>query len=211
MPLDPSRLLLYLVADPDLVDSDLLAMVTEAIEGGVTCVQLRAKGRTDREVERLAGAMAVTCRDRGVLSLVNDRVDIALACGADGVHLGVDDLSIEAARRLGGDRLVVGYSPETDEQAARAVARGADYLGVGPVFATGSKADAGLPIGVDGLRRRITAAGLPAVGIGGITAENASVVTGAGASGVAVVSAISRAAEPRAAARALRAAVVGGR
>lgn len=194
--MDASRLRLYLVADPDLVDGDLAPVVSAAVEGGATCVQLRVKSRTDRVFERLALDLVEMCRARGTMFLVNDRLDIALAAGADGVHLGVDDLSLEAARRLGGDRLVVGYSPETDEQAAAAAWRGADYLGVGPVFGTTSKHDAGEAIGLETLARRVRLGGIPTVAIGGITATNARRAIETGACGVAVMSAILRSNEP---------------
>jgi len=201
--MDASRLRLYLVADPDLVDGDLTGVVSAAIAGGVTCVQLRLKTGTDRAFEVRGLEIAEICRRTGTLFLVNDRLDIALAVGADGVHLGVDDLSIEAARRLGGDAFVIGYSPETDGQAERAAASGADYLGVGPVYGTTSKEDAGDAIGLNTLGRRIRLSGLPTIGIGGITAANAPEVLTVGALGVAVMSAILRSAEPKSAARTL--------
>ena len=128
----------------------------------------------------------------GALFLVNDRLDLALASDADGVHLGVDDLPIDVARRIGGRNLVIGFSPETDEQAGDAGKRGADYLGVGPVFGTATKSDAGTAIGLETVARRAELAGIPVIGIGGITAQNARSVMDAGAVGVAVVSAISK-------------------
>ena len=142
--------------------------------------------------------------DYGVLFLVNDRVDLALAASADGVHLGVDDLPLEDARILGGPDFVVGYSPETDAQTAGAAARGADYLGVGPVFGTATKTDAGAAVGLATITRRSELAGIPIVGIGGVAAETAPEVIAAGACGVAVVSAIAGAADPEAAARHFR-------
>lgn len=194
------------MADPALVEWDLVDVVRRAVEGGVTCVQLRAKSLDDRQFEQLGVRISAACRARGVLFLVNDRVDIAMAVGADGVHLGVGDLSIEAARRLGGDEFVVGYSPESDEQSGAAGSRGADYLGVGPVFGTTSKHDAGAAIGLETLRRRVTLSGVPTVGIGGITASNVGQVLSTGAIGVAVMSSILRAADPSRAAAELNAA-----
>lgn len=201
--MDASRLRLYLVADPDLVDGNLIDVVSAAIDGGVTCVQLRLKSGSDRAFERLGMEVGRICRGRGTLFLINDRLDIALAVGAAGVHLGVDDLSIEATRRIGRRELIVGYSPETDEQAASAAASGADYLGVGPVYGTSSKADAGDAIGIDTLSRRARLSGIPTIGIGGITAANAAEVITAGACGVAVMGAILDSSDPETAARAL--------
>jgi thiamine-phosphate pyrophosphorylase len=199
----PSQLRLYLVADPDHTSGDFVAMIEAALAGGVTSVQLRCKGRTDREVMNLARAIRAATHKHGALFLVNDRVDIALACGADGVHLGVDDLPIEDARKLGGSTFVVGFSPETDEQAQSARSRGADYLGVGPVFGTSTKSDAGAAIGLETISRRAGLAGVPIIGIGGITAANARSVIDAGAVGVAVVSAISMHGDPKRAAQSL--------
>jgi thiamine-phosphate diphosphorylase len=202
-----ARLRLYLVADPDHVRGDLVSMVEQALTSGVTAVQLRCKRGTDREVLDLARELRSRTADYGALFLVNDRLDIALASKADGVHLGVDDLPLEEARRAGGPDLIVGYSPETDDQAREAAARGASYLGVGPVFGTATKADAGDAIGLETISRRAELAGIPIIGIGGITAENARSVIEAGAVGVAVVSAISMQNDPEAAARVLRSAL----
>ena len=201
--MDASPLRLYLVADPDLVVGHLATIVSAAINGGVTSVQLRVKSRSDCEFERLGSEISTICRDRGVLFLVNDRLDIAMAVGADGVHLGVDDLTIESVRKIGGDRFIVGYSPESDEQAAVAASRGADYLGVGPVYGTASKADAGAAIGLATLGRRARLSGIPTIGIGGVSAANAAAVLAAGACGVAVMSAILCANHPASAARTL--------
>jgi thiamine-phosphate diphosphorylase len=201
------RLAVYLVADPDQTARDIVGDVEHALAGGATAVQLRAKRLSDRPTLELARALAARCRSHGALFLVNDRVDIALAADADGVHLGVDDLPLEAARHIGGPDLVIGYSPETDQQARNVGERGANYLGVGPIFATVSKSDAGEPIGLDILSRRLDLAGLPTIGIGGITAVNAGQVIGAGAVGVAVVGAVLRSVEPRQATFELAAAV----
>jgi thiamine-phosphate pyrophosphorylase len=195
-----SRLAVYLVADPAQTNRSLVEDVAGALVGGVTSVQLRAKDLTDREALSLAREIRDLCSRAGALFFVNDRIDIALAARADGVHLGVDDLPIEDARRLAGPGMIVGYSPETDQQARAAAARGANYLGVGPIYGTASKHDAGVAIGTDTLRRRAAIAGIPVIGIGGITARNAAEVIQAGAVGVAVVRAILRAEDPRLAA-----------
>jgi len=201
------QLAVYLVADPAQSARPIEDIVAQALDGGATCVQLRAKSMTDREAIAIARRLRDRCRRFGALFVVNDRVDIALAAGADGAHLGVDDLPIEDARRLGGPEFVIGYSPETDEQAAKAARLGADYLGVGPVFGTASKADAGEPIGLESLRRRVTISGVPVVGIGGVTARNAGQVIDSGAAGVAVMSAILGASNPRQATEKLYSAV----
>jgi thiamine-phosphate pyrophosphorylase len=198
-----SRLGVYLVADAGIASRPLTEEVADAVDNGVTAVQLRAKTMTDGEQLAIAIRLATICHSAGALFFVNDRVDLALASGADGVHLGVDDLPIEIARRIGGEGLVIGYSPATDQQSARAKLLGADYLGVGPIFGTVSKADAGPPIGLDGLRRRSQIAGIPVIGIGGIDSRNAADVIGAEAVGVAVASAILRSDDPGNAARML--------
>lgn len=196
-----AALRLYLVADPNHARGDLVNSVESALRGGVTMVQLRAKELTDREQLSLAITLRELCQQSDAAFIVNDRLDIALASGADGVHLGVDDLPLEVARELAGPEMIIGYSPETDEQLRTAAVRGADYLGVGPVFGTSTKSDAGAALGLNELKRRLELGRLPAVGIGGITSENATSVITAGADGVAVVSAILKAADPEAAAR----------
>lgn len=200
----------YLVADPDHSAHGILQDIAAALAGGVTMVQLRAKHLPDRTCLALAREIGECCRARAVPFLVNDRVDVALAAGVDGVHLGVDDLPLVDARRLLGPNAFIGFSPETDDQAATARGFGASYLGVGPVFATASKSDAGAPIGPAAVGRRAALSGLPTIGIGGITATNAAEVIAAGAAGVAVVGAILRSNDPAAAAQQLRAAVNGG-
>jgi thiamine-phosphate pyrophosphorylase len=195
------RLRLYLVADPDQCAGDLEDVVAAGLRGGVTAVQLRWKTATDREILALAAKLASLCERHDALFVLNDRVDLALAASADGVHLGVDDLPLEIARRLGGPDFVIGFSPETDEQTASARVRGANYLGVGPIYGTASKSDAGPAIGLETIAQRVSIAGIPTIGIGGIAAANALPVIEAGAVGVAVVSAILKADDPEGAAR----------
>jgi thiamine-phosphate diphosphorylase len=197
------RLAVYLVAAPDQTPRDLIEIVEAALNAGATAVQLRSKRLTDRESLELGLAIGERCRETDALFIVNDRLDLALASGADGVHLGVDDLPLHHACRLAPPGFVIGYSPETDAQTGTAKVEGADYLGVGPVFGTVSKTDAGAAIGVDTIERRAGLAGIPIIGIGGITPDNASIVIDAGAVGVAVVSAILRAPDPVAATRTL--------
>ena len=202
-----ARLAVYLVADPDQTAGSLIGVVTAALRGGVTAVQLRAKEQSDREALRLALEVRALCHRHAAIFLVNDRVDVSLAAHADGVHLGVDDLPLEQARRLtdaaGRPDFLLGYSPDGHAKIAPGRGDAADYLGVGPVYATASKSDAGSAIGLDGLARRIRAAALPVIGIGGIDAGNAGDVIAAGAVGVAVVGNIMRAADPERAAREL--------
>jgi thiamine-phosphate pyrophosphorylase len=153
----------------------------------------------------LGRQLRAVCREHGIPFIVNDRVDLALILDADGVHIGQEDLPVPDVRRIIGSRLL-GVSTETVEEARRAVAEGADYLGVGPMFATSTKPDAGDPIGPSAITRirREIGAEIPLVGIGGVTPERAPEVLAAGADGVAVISAISRAASPVEAARLFR-------
>lgn len=188
--MDPSVLGLYLVADPDHVDGDIALAVSDAIAGSVTCVQLRAKTLTDLEFFRLAERLSDICHAANVPLIINDRLDIALAAKADGIHVGVDDLPVPAIRSMTGPGFIVGYSPETDEQILASRKHGVDYLGVGPVFGSRTKLDAGEALGIFEFRRRCSISPVPVVGIGGITARNASAVLENGAQGVAVVSAI---------------------
>jgi thiamine-phosphate pyrophosphorylase len=177
-----------------------------AIEGGADCVQLRAKELRDDELRPLARELADACRGAGVLFVVNDRVAVALESGADGVHLGRDDDPANARSRLGPGP-VLGVSVRTPDEARAAEATGADYLGV-TVFATATKPEA-VAGGLEGLHDIAAAASLPIVGIGGIDARNAGEVVAAGASGVAVISAVGAAEDPVAATRALVRAVRG--
>ncbi len=201
------RLTVYYVADPEQTERDFLAMVDAALAGGVTTLQLRTKRMEGREMFDLARQLSERCRNANALFIVNDRVDVAMAVGADGVHIGVNDLPLEATRRLVGRGTIVGYSPPDLADVLAAKAGGADYVGLGPVFATGSKADAQQPIGLHGLAAQAAAARLPAVAIGGIDVANAGSVIRAGVDGVAVISAIQKAANPREAAESLALAV----
>lgn len=194
----------YLVTDARAGGVNRLVAICEAaIAGGMTAIQLRAKGWTDRDLYDAGTRLHQLCRDTGVLFLVNDRVDLALAVHADGVHLGVEDLPVGEARRLLGPGRVIGYSPERDDDRRTAEAAGANYLGVGPVYATGTKSDAGDAIGPEGVRRAIESTNLPVIGIGGINADRARDVIATGAVGVAVVGDVFLSADPREAARRL--------
>ena len=196
---------LYLVTDRSLARGRASSdVVREAVAGGVTCVQLREKNCGTREFMEEARAVRAATRALGVPLIVNDRVDVALAVGADGVHLGQQDMAIADARRLGPPGWIIGVSAETVADAVRAEKEGADYIGVSPVFATPTKTDAAPPLGLSGLRHMRAATKIPLVAIGGIHAGNARDVIRAGADGLAVVSAIVAADFPREAAGQLR-------
>ncbi|WP_376792963.1 thiamine phosphate synthase [Thermoflexus sp.] len=197
----------YLVLDPDLtLGRPPLEIAEAALRGGITMLQLRWKSGPLREMLQLGEALQKLCQRYGVPFLINDRVDVALALRADGVHLGQEDLPPEVARRLLGPRALIGVSARTPDQARAAEAAGADYLGTGSVFPTSSKANPIL-IGLEGLAVVVRSTRLPVVAIGGVSPENAAACIRAGAVGVAVISAITQAPDPEAAARALRQAV----
>lgn len=203
---------LYLVTDRGLCRGRNVAhTVAEAMRGGITVVQLREKLLEDEEFLRSAVEMKELADRWNIPLIINDRLDIALACGAAGVHLGQDDTNCALARRVAGERMIVGVSVSTVEEALKAEADGADYLGVSPVFSTPTKPDAPAPAGLEGLRKIRGAVRLPLVGIGGINTANAADVIDAGADGVAVVSAIMAAQDPCRAARELRVEVERGR
>jgi thiamine-phosphate pyrophosphorylase len=188
-------------------------VVDAALAGGVDVVQVREKQATAREQLRVARDLRAPTREAGVPLVVNDRVDVARAADADGVHLGDDDLPVPVAReQLGGDALV-GRSVSTVEGARAAAQEGADYLGVGAVFHTDSKDvdDDEQAVGLDRVRAIDAAVDVPFVGIGGIDAGNAADVVAAGADGVAVISAVTAADDPAAATRELGEAVAAGR
>ena len=190
------------------------AIVEAAIEGGVDVVQLRDKDRSVRERYETGRTLRNLTREAGVTFVVNDRVDLAALLDADGVHLGADDLPVRAARRLLGEDAVIGRSVSTVAEAETAAAEGADYIGVGTVYRTASKDD--IPedehgVGPERVREIADAVDIPFVGIGGITAENAAEVAAAGADGVAVITAITRAEDPAAATAALEEAVEQGK
>lgn len=160
-----------------------------ALRGGASILQLRDKEASLRELLSEAFALAQLCRQYGATFIVNDRLDLALASGADGVHLGQDDLPAQAARRLLPGKLL-GVSTHSSEQALRAEEDGADYIGVGPIFPTATKETGYRPLGLEGLRKIREAVKIPILAIGGIDFENAPLVIRAGADGVAVISAV---------------------
>jgi thiamine-phosphate pyrophosphorylase len=165
-------------------------------------VQLRDKSANARELCRLAQEIREVTRDSETLFIVNDRADIALVADADGLHVGPEDLPWAEARRLLGPGKILGVSAATPEEIREAEAAGADYLGVGPAYATGNKPDAGDAIGPEGVRRIVNATKLPVLAIGGITPENAPPIWRTGAAGIAVIGAVAGAEDMAAAIRA---------
>lgn len=196
---------LYLVSPLTANGRTLLDLATRAIAGGVDALQLRDKHASDEQLVAGLRTLRPLCDATGTLLILNDRPDLAVAGGADGVHVGQDDMPVADARRIVGEERLVGLSTHSPEQADAAVAAGADHIGVGPIFATPTKA------GVDAVGTELiaNAAGLPlpSVAIGGIEATNVRSVLEAGAQRVAVVRAIAEADDPQAAAALLRAAV----
>ena len=199
---------LYVITDRTLARGrDQVELVAAALRGGATMVQLRDKDLPARDQYALGQRLRELTRQRGVALIVNDRVDLALALDADGVHLGQDDLPPSVARRLLGPDRIVGVSAGSPAELELVDREGADYLGTGPFSLSGSKVDAGAAIGAAGLARVRALTELPIVAIGGLTAATAGEAVRAGASGVAVISAVVSAADPELAARELRQAV----
>ncbi len=197
---------LYLVTDRRMLKGlTLTELVGKAINGGVSVVQLREKDSSSREFYELALALK-KIMPGDVPLIINDRVDIALAAGADGVHLGQSDLPVKIARELLGPEAIIGLSVENLEQLEEARNLPVDYLAISPVFPTPTKTDFSSPAawGLEGLGQARSLTNLPLVAIGGINEENAAEVVGAGADGLAVVSAICASPDPEQAARALK-------
>ena len=194
---------IYLVTDDGCLQGRaLLDCVREALEGGVTLVQYRAKTASSAEMYAEALQLKALCDSFNVPLIINDRLDIAMAVGAAGVHLGQDDLPCAAARKLLGEDYIIGVSAHNPAEAAEALQSGADYLGCGAVFGTATKADV-QKLGTEGLAAICKAKGLPVVGIGGVTADNYREVRAAGADGAAIVSGILAQPDIRATVRAI--------
>ncbi|HUE67975.1 MAG TPA: thiamine phosphate synthase [Candidatus Acidoferrum sp.] len=192
---------LYVIT-PDAPAERVMEIATAAVRGGVDVIQLRHKSMPRGELLELAKRLRASLE--GLLFLVNDFVDIALLSEADGVHLGPDDISVASARRVAGDRLLIGASASTPERAREAVAQGADYLGCGPAFATPIKAEKRVlgPEGIAAIARRID---VPVFAIGGIDASNVAQLTAAGLHRICVIRAVGDAPDPEKATRELRA------
>ncbi len=197
-----TRTCVYAVTDDSLQPNELMAAVAGSVRSGIRLFQFRDKRRSDQERVEIGRALTEVVHAAVGLLIVNDRADLAVAMGADGVHLGQDDLPVRLGRELVGSHRVVGASASFPEELPEAVAAGADYVGFGAVFPTGTKLDAELA-GLEFLEQACRASPLPVFGIGGITVERVPAVIAAGAGGVAVVSALFRAPDVEAAGRAL--------
>lgn len=188
MPVDYT---LYLVTDRGILKgSDIFKAVEEAIRGGVTLVQLREKDISSLDFYHIALKMKELVHRYNIPLIINDRLDIALAVDADGIHVGQEDLPVEAVRKIMGPGKILGYSVSTIEEARRGEEKGADYLGAGPVYPTGSKLDAVNPIGIEVLSNLKKSVSIPVVGIGGIGAANIGEVKSSGIDGISLISAI---------------------
>ncbi len=190
MKLDKKDMLLYAVTDRSwLGGRTLAAQVEEALRGGATMIQLREKNLSKEEFLSEAFEIKELCRKFGVPFIINDDVDIAVKCGADGIHVGQHDMAAGMVRREIGTDMLLGVSAQTVEQALLAEKNGADYLGVGSVFTTSTKLDAD-SVTADTLNAICKAVSIPVVAIGGISADNILKLSGTGIDGVAVVSAV---------------------
>src|SRR5215472_4092929 len=193
---------LYLVTDASDHTRDYAAFLADVIEAGVGMVQLRDKNLTDKQLIAIARVFAQACRDNGALFIVNDRVDVALLAGSDGVHLGQDDAHPDDVRNVSGKDFIIGLSTHSPEQVDAANKTSADYIGIGPIHETPTKA--GRPaVGLDLVRYAARASQKPFFAIGGLDASNAAEAIDAGAQSISVLRAISSAADPTAATREL--------
>ena len=196
---------LYIITDETIGRGRTHVEIAErAIAGGVDAIQLRDKFRSSGEMVRVGKTLREITHRSSTLFIVNDRLDVALACGADGVHLGQGDLRTDVARQIAPPGFIIGVSVSTPDEALQAEQEGADYVALSPTFSTGSKADAGPGHGLDILREIRKNVTLPVIAIGGITRENIREVFAAGADGVAVISAVVGAADITVAARDLK-------
>lgn len=197
---------LYFIMGSNNTSKDPVQVLKKAIEGGVTCFQFREKGpgaKTGTDKFALGQQFRDVCREHQIPFVVNDDVDLAVKLEADGIHIGQDDASIEDVREKVPHNCFIGVSASTIEESFEAEKRGADYVGVGPIYKTTTKADALEPIGVSGLQSIRDATSIPIVAISGISEATAGSVFEYGADGIAVISAISQAQDPLAAAQAL--------
>ena len=187
----------YLVTDRGLSRGrSTLEILQGAVRGGVTCVQLREKNCPIRDFIEQADSIKAYLRAHDIPLIINDRLDVAQAVGADGVHLGQSDMPLNVAREILKDSMTIGISAESLGDAIEAEKGGADYIGVSPIYATPTKTDTAPPLGLEGLREIRNAVRIPLVGIGGLTKDNAGEVIKHGADGVAIVSAIVSADDP---------------
>ncbi len=178
---------------------DPVELASAATAGGANVIQVRLKKATDRQAFEIVSRVVDICKEKSRSCIVDDRVDVALAAGAHGVHLGEEDLPVAAVRRVCGREFIIGATAREPYAARRLQAKGATYLGVGPCFETSSKGGLPSPIGLDGLAAVCEAVSIPVIAIGGIDASKVSEVLKAGAYGIAVISAVSNSPDPRAA------------
>jgi len=200
------RLYVLLNATADTTDSQILDLAKACTVGGADCIQLRAKDTTDKCTFELAGQLVKVCKNAGVISIINDRVDIAAAVGADGVHLGQDDLPLDEGRKMQLEPMIFGLSTHSIDQLKSAIRQRPDYVSVGPVFTTDTKPDlapAGLQYVTEAVQI-LTDTGIGHVAIGGITVANSDQVLKAGAKNIAVCSAVAKAPNPEAMCRKLK-------
>ena len=181
-----------------------LELTELAISGGADTIQFRQKKGSTKELIEIARGMKRLCTEKGAVFIVNVRIDVAIAADADGVHLGQDDFPIPLARKLLGEDRIIGGSAATVEEIETCIREGADYVGFGPVYPTGSKDDAGPVSGIDFLKRIVASTPVPVIAIGGIDETNAAPVIAAGAHGIAVISSVCCRDDPRKAAFILR-------
>jgi thiamine-phosphate pyrophosphorylase len=191
------QLCLYLVTDSSLCRGrSLTDVVAQAVRGGVTCVQLREKELGTREFLAQAQALKSLLLPLQIPLVINDRIDVALACEADGVHLGQSDMPVDLVRKILPPQMFIGLSVENEHDITQAIGMPVDYLGISPVFATPTKTDTQTPWGLAGLKRARAMTALPLVAIGGVNITNAAHVRQGGADGLAIVSAICAADDP---------------
>ncbi len=200
----PGRL--HLITDTRF-GRDPLAILPAALDAGVDVVQVRIKDLCDRDVHAMTERVVEMCAQTGATCVVDDRLDVALTAGASGVHLGAEDLPVAAARKFAGDGFVIGATVRDPPGAIAAAAAGASYLGVGPSFATATKAGLPAPIGAAGVGAVCAVVSVPVIAIGGICADRVPALVKAGAHGIAVVDAVSGADDPASAVRELLAAL----
>lgn len=190
MRLDKKHILLYAVTDRAWVGTkSLYEQVKEALENGVTCVQLREKELNESDFLKEAKQISTLCKEYKVPFIVNDNVNIAIACKAEGIHIGQEDMELTNVRKLVGEDMIIGVSAHNVEEAIKAQEGGADYIGIGAVFATSTKTDVDV-LSFETLRSICEAVDIPTVAIGGIKKDNICKLKGSGIDGVAVVSAI---------------------
>lgn len=193
---------LYLVTEESIAIEELTKIIAESVSGGVSIVQLREKNNSSLSFYEKASALKQLLNELSIPLIINDRVDIALAVGADGIHIGQDDLQLPVVKKMVPEDMIVGVSVSTLEEALEAERNGADYIGVGSVFPTKTKQDATL-MALEDLGEICRGVSIPAVAIGGITADNISALSDSGLSGTAVVSAIMNADNPKTASESL--------